>query len=57
MKILFCDIDGTLTETISGATFKQHSRDVKIIPGADKAIAHFVSRGYIPLLSLSDFSY
>lgn len=45
-KILFCDIDGTLTETISGETFKQHSRDVKIIAGADIAIAHFVSRGY-----------
>lgn len=41
MKILFCDIDGTLTETISGHTFKQHPKDVKIIEGADKAIAHF----------------
>ena len=41
MKILFCDIDGTLTETISGYAFKQSPTDVKIIEGADKAIAHF----------------
>lgn len=47
MKILFCDVDGTLTETISGDTFKQSPRDVKIIEGADKAIAHFASLGWL----------
>jgi D-glycero-D-manno-heptose 1,7-bisphosphate phosphatase len=41
VKILFVDVDGTLTETLSGHTFKQHPRDVKIIEGADRAIAHF----------------
>lgn len=44
--ILFCDIDGTLTETISGETFKRHPHDVKIISGADNAIADFVKSGY-----------
>ncbi|MEH2034024.1 MAG: hypothetical protein V7K67_31200 [Nostoc sp.] len=47
MKILFCDIDGTLTETISGHTFKQSPTDVKIIVGADKAIAHFADLGWL----------
>jgi D-glycero-D-manno-heptose 1,7-bisphosphate phosphatase len=46
MKILFVDIDGTLTETISGHTFKQSPTDVKIIEGADKAIAHFAKSGW-----------
>jgi D-glycero-D-manno-heptose 1,7-bisphosphate phosphatase len=46
MKILFCDIDGTLTETISGHAFKQSPTDVKIIDGADKAIAHFADKGW-----------
>lgn len=45
-KILFLDIDGTLTETISGADFKQHPEDVKIIEGAYWAIAHFHSSGW-----------
>jgi D-glycero-D-manno-heptose 1,7-bisphosphate phosphatase len=46
MKILFVDIDGTLTETISGHTFKQSPTDVKIIEDADKAIAHFAKLGW-----------
>ena len=47
MKILFVDIDGTLTETISGHAFKQSPTDVKIIEGADKAIAHFSELGWL----------
>lgn len=47
IKILFCDIDGTLTETISGNAFKQHPQDVKIIEGADRAIAHFHGQGWL----------
>ncbi|ACC81182.1 HAD hydrolase-like protein [Nostoc punctiforme] len=47
MNILFVDIDGTLTETISGHTFKQSPTDVKIIDGADKAIAHFAALGWL----------
>ncbi|MBW4675910.1 MAG: HAD-IIIA family hydrolase [Desmonostoc geniculatum HA4340-LM1] len=46
MKILFVDIDGTLTETVSGHTFKQHSQDVKVMEGADKAVAHFHRQGW-----------
>jgi D-glycero-D-manno-heptose 1,7-bisphosphate phosphatase len=33
MKILFCDVDGTLTRTISGNNFKLHPDDVKPIDG------------------------
>lgn len=47
MKILFCDIDGTLTETISGKPFKQHPKDVKILDGADKAVQHFNNLGWL----------
>ncbi|MEH1821499.1 MAG: HAD hydrolase-like protein [Nostoc sp.] len=47
MNILFVDIDGTLTETILGHTFKQHPQDVKIIEGADKAIAHFADLDWL----------
>ncbi|MEH2152087.1 polynucleotide kinase [Nostoc sp.] len=47
MNILFVDIDGTLTETISGHAFKQSPVDVKIIKGADKAIAHFADLGWL----------
>ena len=46
MKILFVDIDGTLTETISEYAFKQSPNDVKIIEGADKAVAHFAKLGW-----------
>ncbi|MBD2364496.1 HAD-IIIA family hydrolase [Anabaena minutissima FACHB-250] len=45
-KLLFVDVDGTLTETISGETFKQHPKDIKIIEGADKAIAYFADKEY-----------
>ncbi|MEH2138609.1 polynucleotide kinase [Nostoc sp.] len=47
MKILFVDIDGTLTETIGGHAFKQSPTDVKIIEGADKAIAHFADLDWL----------
>lgn len=47
MKILFCDIDKTLTETISGAPLKQHPKDVKIIDGADKGLKHFSKLGWL----------
>jgi D-glycero-D-manno-heptose 1,7-bisphosphate phosphatase len=44
--ILFVDIDETLTTTISGSPFKQHPRDVKAIPCADRAITKFKNKGY-----------
>lgn len=40
-RLLLCDIDDTLTGTISGAKFKQHSRDIKILNGADKALEEY----------------
>ncbi len=45
-KILFCDVDNTLTETISGHTFKQHPQDVKVMEGADKAVSHYHNQGW-----------
>lgn len=41
MKTIFFDIDGTLTETLSGNTFKQHPKDVKIIPGVVEGLNYF----------------
>jgi D-glycero-D-manno-heptose 1,7-bisphosphate phosphatase len=46
-KILFVDIDGTLTETISGHAFKQNSEDVKVIKGVQQAIAHFHKNNWL----------
>ncbi|WP_445634621.1 D,D-heptose 1,7-bisphosphate phosphatase [Nostoc sp. DSM 114161] len=46
VKILFLDIDGTATETISGHTFKQHPQDVKVMEGADKAVSHYHNQGW-----------
>ena len=37
-KALFVDIDGTLTGTISGETFKQNARDIKVLKGVEKAL-------------------
>ncbi len=42
-KLLLLDCDGTIREPLSGNEFMQHSRDQKIIEGADKAIAYFAS--------------
>jgi D-glycero-D-manno-heptose 1,7-bisphosphate phosphatase len=41
MKAILFDVDGTLTETLSGATFKQNPTDVKIIEGVEKGLKHF----------------
>jgi D-glycero-D-manno-heptose 1,7-bisphosphate phosphatase len=46
-KILFCDVDGTLTGTLSGATFKSHPRDVLVLPGVENALAHYAKEGYL----------
>lgn len=46
IKILFCDIDDTLTTTISGHKFKQHPKDVKPLPGAVEAVKKYAADGY-----------
>lgn len=46
-EILFCDIDGTLTGTLSGATFKSNPRDVLVLPGVENALAHYTQQGYL----------
>jgi len=46
-KILFCDVDGTLTGTLSGATFKSHSGDVLVLPSVENALAHYAKEGYL----------
>jgi len=45
--ILFCDVDGTLTGTLSGATFKSHPRDVLVLPGVENALACYGKEGYL----------
>lgn len=40
-RAIFLDIDGTLTGTISGETFKQHSQDVLVLPGVEKALQYY----------------
>lgn len=47
MKIIFFDVDGTLTETISGATFKENPSDIKVMDGVTKGLDFHYSRGYI----------
>lgn len=47
VKLLLCDIDGTLTETLSGHEFKQSPTDVKVIEGADIAIKYLHSQGWL----------
>jgi D-glycero-D-manno-heptose 1,7-bisphosphate phosphatase len=46
-EILFCDVDGTLTGTVSGATFKSNPRDVLVLPGVENALAHYAKEGYL----------
>lgn len=45
-KALICDIDGTLTETLSGSKFKLHSQDVKVINGVLEGINHYQKQGF-----------
>lgn len=47
LKLLFVDVDGTLTETLSGSPFKQSPDDIKPIEGAQRAIAHYEDKGFI----------
>ena len=46
IKLAIIDKDGTLTETVSGATFVQSPTDQKLIDGVQQAIAKLVSEGY-----------
>lgn len=43
-RAIFLDIDGTLTTTVSGKTFKQHSQDVLVLPGVQKALEYYQSQ-------------
>jgi len=45
--ILFCDVDGTLTGTVSSATFKSNPRDLLVLPGVENALAHYAKEGYL----------
>jgi D-glycero-D-manno-heptose 1,7-bisphosphate phosphatase len=46
-KILFVDLDGTIRRPKSGGVFVQIPDDQEIIPGADKAVNHAVSEGFV----------
>lgn len=45
-KLLLLDMDGTVRESASGATFINEPRDQKVIEGVDDAIAHYHERGW-----------
>lgn len=47
MKGIFFDIDGTLTGTISGAKFKQHSQDVQVLPGVAEKLQAYEQQGWV----------
>ncbi len=46
-NILFCDVDGTLTATVSDAKFKSNPRDVFVLPGVENVLAHYAKEGYL----------
>lgn len=45
-KAILFDIDGTLTETISGKTFKQNPTDIKAIEGIKRGLEYFSKLRY-----------
>lgn len=48
-RLLLLDLDGTIRQSASGAKFIQHPRDQQPIAGADKAIAHYRSLGWVAI--------
>ena len=48
-KILFLNVDNAVTTTISGKPFKQHSKDVAVLPGTTAALDYFKSAGWLIL--------
>lgn len=46
MKILFVDVDGTLTTTKSGQTFKENPEDIKVIEGVEYALNLYKEKEY-----------
>ena len=49
MKLLLVDIDGTVTTTVSGETFKQHPHDVKVIEGVVEALSFYQQQDWLIL--------
>lgn len=45
-KLLICDVDGTLTGTISGNDFKQHPKDVKVLEGVLEGLETHYNQGW-----------
>ena len=46
MNILICDVDGTLTETVSGQPSKAHPQDVKVLLGVEKGLKYYAAKRY-----------
>lgn len=46
MKLLILDRDGTLTTPASGSEFRQHPRDLKLLPGVKEKIQEAVTDGW-----------
>jgi D-glycero-D-manno-heptose 1,7-bisphosphate phosphatase len=47
MKILFCDLDGTIRQTISGEKFINKPDDQQLIKGAKEAIEQYYNDGWL----------
>lgn len=45
-RTIFFDLDETLTTTKSKKTFKQHPKDVEVLPGIKEAIAYYQARNW-----------
>jgi len=47
MNIFFFDLDGTIRQSKSGATFISKPDDQQPIPGAEKAVKYYSDRGFL----------
>jgi D-glycero-D-manno-heptose 1,7-bisphosphate phosphatase len=47
ISILFCDIDDTLTGTLSGHKFKKSPDDIVILPGVKKGLELYANKGWL----------
>lgn len=53
-KILFTDLDGTIREPLSGGKFISNPSDQQLIPGIERAIAHFMREGNWELIGVTN---
>jgi D-glycero-D-manno-heptose 1,7-bisphosphate phosphatase len=46
VKLLFCDLDGTIRQTISGKTFINDPHDQQLIEGVAEALKYYLENGW-----------